>query len=174
MPRASWWTAHRTTWASAFLAAPFERCAVMTLDGRGERATSTYGVYRDGHYQALGEVQVPHSPGLLYEQVTTHLGFLASSDEYKVMALAAQGRPRWLDALKSHVHLLDRGQYRIDPSTWPSWWGQALLEHTTLQLAGWLRGTTGERQLAMAGGVALNRVANARLRDAGLFDEVWV
>lgn len=180
--------------ASAFLAAPFERCAVMTLDGRGERATSTYGVYRDGHYQALGEVQVPHSLGLLYEQVTTHLGFLASSDEYKVMALAAQGRPRWLSALKSHVHLLDRGQYRIDPIDLAKLVGparerggpltqdhfdltaslQALLEHTTLQLAGWLRETTGERQLAMAGGVALNCVANARLRDAGIFDEVWV
>lgn len=63
--------------ASAVLAAPFEHCAVMPLDGRGERATSTYGVYRDDSYRAIGEVQVPHSLGLLYEQVTTHLGFLA-------------------------------------------------------------------------------------------------
>ncbi|MBL3199680.1 carbamoyltransferase, partial [Klebsiella pneumoniae] len=41
-------------------------------------------------------------------------------------------------------------------------------------LAGWLQQRTGERQLAMAGGVALNCVMNARLRDSGLFDEVWV
>ncbi|MEF7615745.1 carbamoyltransferase C-terminal domain-containing protein [Aquincola sp. MAHUQ-54] len=180
--------------ASAFLAAPFDRCAVMTLDGRGERATTAYGVYRDDGYRTLGEVQVPHSLGLLYEQVTTHLGFLSSSDEYKVMALAAQGRPRWLGLLQEHLHLLDDGQYRLDPIDLAAVAGpprerggalgpqhldlaaslQALLEQAVLQLGAWLREASGERRLAMAGGVALNCVANARLRDSGLFDEVWV
>ena len=92
---------HLSHQASAFLAAPFSRCAVMTLDGRGERATTTYGRYRDDCYEPLGEVQVPHSLGILYEQITHHLGFLHSSDEYKVMALAAMGSPRYAPELRA-------------------------------------------------------------------------
>ena len=65
---------HLAHQASAFLAAPFERCAVMTLDGRGERATTTYGACSASGgalaYRSLGEVEMPHSLGLLYEQIT--------------------------------------------------------------------------------------------------------
>lgn len=180
--------------ASAFLAAPFERCAVMTLDGRGEHASTTYGRYRDNRYEALGEVRVPHSLGLLYEQVTTHLGFLHSSDEYKVMALAALGTPRRAALLRQHLVLQGDGQYRLLPLDLTEAFGpprargaamteahldlaaslQQVLEETVLALAGWLREATGEDRLAMAGGVALNCVMNARLRDAGIFREVWV
>jgi carbamoyltransferase len=180
--------------ASAFLAAPFSRCAVMTLDGRGERATTSYGRYRGSCYEALGEVQVPHSLGLLYEQVTAYLGFLHSSDEYKVMALAALGTPRHAGLLKEHVVVQDGGQYRIEPLDLPRLFGparvpgspmteayldlaaslQVVLEDTVLQLATWLREKTGEEDLAMAGGVALNCVMNAKLRDAGIFRRVWV
>lgn len=180
--------------ASAFLASPFESCAVMTLDGRGERATTTYGVWRDRRYRALGEVQMPHSLGLLYEQATTHLGFLHSSDEYKVMALAAMGRPRWVQALADRVHVRRDGQFTIDPIDFGAIAGparmpgapmeqrhldlaaslQQVLERTVLGLAGWLREASGEQALAMAGGVALNCVMNSRLRDEGPFTTVWV
>ena len=179
--------------ASAFLAAPFERCAVMTLDGRGEDATTAYGLWADGLYRPLGEVDMPHSLGLLYERVTSHLGFLHSSDEYKVMALAALGKPRFAEALQRHVRVFPDGRYeidRIDLSALvpPRERGAALeqphldlaaslqqvLERSALQLAAWLREASGEPLLAMAGGVALNCVMNARLRDAGLFDQVWV
>lgn len=185
---------HTCHQASAFLASPFERCAVMTLDGRGERATTTYGRYRDNRYEALGEVDMPHSLGMLYEQVTAHLGFLHSSDEYKVMALAALGTPRYRDALQAHVHIEPDGRYTIDPIDLAAMCGprrplgealaehhldlaaslQDVLEDTALKLGTWLRESTGERQLAMAGGVALNCVMNARLRDSGIFDAVWV
>ena len=180
--------------ASAFLAAPFDRCAVMTLDGRGERATTAYGVWRDGTYLPLGGVAVPHSLGLLYERVTAHLGFLASSDEYKVMALAALGRPAWGEALARHLRLLPGGRFEIAPIDLAALAGparvpgtplearhfdlaaslQQLLERTVLALAGWLREASGEPCLALAGGVALNCVMNARLRDEGPFDAVWV
>lgn len=86
---------HLSHEASAFLASPFDECAVMTLDGRGERASTSYGHYANGDYRRLGQVTLPHSLGLLYEDVTEHLGFLRSSDEYKVMALASYGRPRY-------------------------------------------------------------------------------
>ena len=180
--------------ASAFLASPFERCAVMTLDGRGERATTTYGRYHDERYSTLGEVLMPHSLGLLYESVTAHLGFLHSSDEYKVMALAALGTPRYAGLLREHLRTGEQGQYELTPLDMERAFGPArqsgsrlderqldlaaslqdLLEETVLQLARWLREASGERQLAMAGGVALNCVMNARLRDSGLFDSVWV
>jgi len=180
--------------ASAFLAAPFARCAVMTLDGRGERATTTYGRWRDDAYEPLGEVRMPHSLGMLYEQVTTHLGFLHSSDEYKVMALAALGTPRYARVLRAHLRLGANGDYTISPVDLAALCGPArepgtplaerdldlaaslqdVLEETVLALAGWLREASGERRLAMAGGVALNCVMNARLRDSGIFDAVWV
>jgi len=80
---------HMAHEASAFMAAPFGRCAVLTMDGRGERATTSYGVF-DGHdYRRIKQIGLPDSLGLLYERVTQHLGFLHSSDEYKVMALAS-------------------------------------------------------------------------------------
>jgi carbamoyltransferase len=180
--------------ASAYLAAPFEHCAVMTLDGRGEEATTTYGRFRDHRYEPIGEVLMPHSLGLLYERVTSHLGFLHSSDEYKVMALAALGKPVHLDTFRSLVSVGPEGRYRIEAFDPAALFGparergapleqrhfdltaslQAILEETVLQLAQWLRTASGERQLAMAGGVALNCVMNARLRDAKIFDEVWV
>ena len=180
--------------ASAFLAAPFQSCAVLTLDGRGERATTTYGVYRDHRYQPLGEVTMPHSLGLLYERMTTHLGFLHSSDEYKVMALAAMGRPRWGQALADRVLVKSGGQFRVDDIDLIALAGpprepgtpllqahldlaaslQQVLERTVLAIAGWLREISGEHALAMAGGVALNCVMNSRLRDEGPFEAVWV
>ncbi|WP_029000462.1 carbamoyltransferase family protein [Azohydromonas australica] len=179
--------------ASAFLAAPFERCAVMTLDGRGEDATTAYGLWDGRLYRPLGEVDMPHSLGLLYERVTSHLGFLHSSDEYKVMALAALGQPRFAEALQRQVRVFPDGRYEIDaldlnalvpqrergaaleqPHLDLAASLQHVLERSALQLAAWLREASGEPLLAMAGGVALNCVMNARLRDSKLFDQVWV
>src|SRR5215213_9534089 len=89
--------------ASAFHASPFADAAVMTLDGQGERATTWYGVGRGTELEQIGQVDYPHSLGLLYERVTEHLGFLHSSDEYKVMALASFGKPRYVDAFREIV-----------------------------------------------------------------------
>ena len=184
--------------ASAFLAAPFEHAAVMTLDGRGERATTTYGAAsRRGDavvYRPLGQVDMPNSLGLLYEKITTHLGFLHSSDEYKVMALAALGTPTFKAALRDHVRLGAEGRFVVEPFDAAGLFGparargaglgqshfdiaaslQAVLEDTVLGIARWLRDASGEPNLAMAGGVALNCVMNAKLRDSGLFERVWV
>lgn len=199
MPRPPRWQWHHVDHhlchqASAFLACPFERCAVMTLDGRGEVATTAYGHATPDAYESLGQVNMPHSLGLLYEQVTQHLGFLHSSDEYKVMALAAMGQPRFKDALCEVVRTLEDGQYEVGDLPLSVLVGpprrpgetltedhldlaaslQDVLEETVLKLASWLRQKTGESKLAMAGGVALNCLMNARLRDSGIFEQVWV
>jgi carbamoyltransferase len=184
---------HLAHQASAFLAAPFDDAAVLTLDGRGEAASTQYGLFRDGNYERLGEVRLPHSLGLLYEDVTRHLGFLHSSDEYKVMALASFGTNRLVAQVRERVRWLGDGRYEVQPMPFGEWvprrergepFGpehadlaravQIVLEETALAVARWLRGVTGSRNLAMAGGVALNCVMNAKLRDAGLFDAVWV
>jgi len=184
---------HLAHQASAFLAAPFDDTAVLTLDGRGEAGSTQYGVFRDGEYRRLGEVRLPHSLGLLYEDVTRHLGFLHSSDEYKVMALASFGTPRLAEAMRAHVRWKGDGQYEIEPVDFTRWCAprtrhapftdehadvaravQIVLEETALTIARWLREASGVRNLAMAGGVALNCVMNAKLRDAGVFDRIWV
>ena len=185
---------HEAHAASAFLPSPFQHAAVMTLDGRGEIATTTYAI-GDGHaLTRIGQVNFPHSLGLLYEQVTEYLGFLPSSDEYKVMALASFGRPSFIAGLREIVRVDDDGSYRIVDPCLEERFGprrerggpleqrhydlahslQQVLEETVLELAGWLHRATGCDDLCLAGGVALNCVMNARLRDRGPFSRIWI
>jgi carbamoyltransferase len=185
---------HLSHAASAFHASPYKKAAVMTMDGRGEMATTSYYVGRDNDLTNIGQVNMPHSLGLLYEKVTTHLGFLHSSDEYKVMALASYGKPEFEKEFKDMIHVGDNGQYTIDDVDFDAIFGpmrkkgdeftahhfniahslQKVLQETVLQLADWLYEQTKEETLCMAGGVALNCVMNAYLRDHGKFKNIWV
>ncbi|HEV7751896.1 MAG TPA: carbamoyltransferase C-terminal domain-containing protein [Baekduia sp.] len=181
--------------ASAHLASPYATSAVLVADGRGERASSLLGRYdADGALETLHVQELPHSLGLLYEELTAHLGFRRSSDEYKVMAMASYGRPDHLQRLGELVHATGDGGFRTEPVDWEALapalaqggdgWGpehaalaasvQRLVEDVLLDLAGWLHEQTGETRLTLAGGVALNCVANARLLREGPFDEIWV
>jgi carbamoyltransferase len=180
--------------ASCFNCSPFERAAVMTLDGRGEKATTGYAVGAGQRIEWVGQVHLPHSPGLLYERVTEYLGFLHSSDEYKVMALASFGKPRYLAEFREIVRLGAGGRYTIGPLKLEERFGparqrggpldqrhfdiasslQVVLEETVLELARWLHGVADSDNLCLAGGVALNCVMNARLRDRGPFRDIFV
>ena len=180
--------------ASAFYASPFTRAAVLTLDGRGERATTTYSLGSGTRMDRLGQVDMPHSLGLLYEQVTAYLGFLPSSDEYKVMALASFGGPGYRDEFRDIVRVGPEGRYTVAPTRLEERFGparrrgepleqrhydvaqglQTVLEEAALEIARWLREASGAGDLCMAGGVALNCVMNARLRDNSPFTRVWV
>ncbi|MDI1460685.1 carbamoyltransferase C-terminal domain-containing protein [Catellatospora sp. KI3] len=182
--------------ASAALAAPVGGdTAVLVLDGRGEATSHLSGVYRDGLLRPLYGQTLPHSLGLLYEDLTAHLGFLRSCDEYKVMALASYGRARFLPALRELVYPTADGGFRTEPVDWAAMAKarhheddpldddhadlacsvQHRLEEVLLDLAAWLYDASGgATRLALAGGVALNCVANARLAADGPFDDVWV
>ena len=181
--------------ASAFHASPFERAAVLTLDGRGERATTGYAIGQGTDLEWLGQVQMPHSLGMLYEQVTYYLGFLHSSDEYKVMALASFGKPRFASEFLAMVQLGHDGRYTIDPPRLEEQFGPARLrggplEQRHFDIAPFASGRPGRDRagagavaatrllavddLCLAGGVALNCVINARLRDKGPFRDIWV
>src|SRR3569833_624563 len=184
-------TAHA---ASAFYCSPLENAAVFTADGRGEYATTTYNIGSNNQLDRIGQVNMPHSLGLLYEQVTTHLGFLHSSDEYKVMALASYGKPTFLYDFRDIIQVGKNGQYTINDRRFTERFGplrlrheeftmhlfniahsmQAVLEETMLELSEWLYAETQQDNLCMAGGVALNCVSNARIRDRGPFRNIWV
>ncbi|MDR5822419.1 carbamoyltransferase C-terminal domain-containing protein [Caballeronia sp. LZ043] len=195
-PRFTWHNVdhHLCHEASAFLAAPFDDTAVLTMDGRGEGVTTSLGQFVNGEYQRLKQVELPHSLGLLYEAVTGYLGFLHSSDEYKVMALASFGKPAYVHQFREVVKYRHDGSYTVEAPRLVERFGparerggpltqhhfdiahslQVVLEETALELARWLHEKTGLANLAMAGGVALSCVMNARLRDRGPFEEVWV
>ncbi|GAB3903146.1 carbamoyltransferase C-terminal domain-containing protein [Larkinella knui] len=185
---------HRSHAASAFLPSPYEKAAVLVLDGRGEAISTSYWLGEGNQMTLIGEVSLPHSLGLLYEQMTTYLGFLHSSDEYKVMALASFGKPVYADYFRSLITLQENGRYAIAPLQLEAQFGpardkgeplealhfdiassvQTVLEETVLELIGWLHEKTGAENLCLAGGVALNCVMNARLRDHGPFKNIWV
>src|SRR5690349_18367148 len=182
--------------ASAGLAAPDTdgNLAVLVLDGRGEAASHLAGVYRDGRLESLAAQALPHSLGLLYEDLTRHLGFQHSSDEYKVMALASYGKPRFLPLFRDLVYANDDGGFTVDRVDWTALTKsrpadgemteehadlaasvQTRLEEVLLDLVNWTYvAAGGPSTLAMAGGTALNCVANARIAAEGPFARVWV
>lgn len=179
--------------ASAYLAAPWRDSSVLVLDGRGEVASHLAGRATGGDLETLFTQHLPHSLGLMYEEATEHLGFRRSSDEYKVMAMAAYGLPAFITEFRSLICTNGEGGFTVAPIDWGSFvkrrrsedaWTadhadlassvQTRLEEVLLELATWLHAQTGGRQLTMAGGVALNCVANSRLCEQGPFDKIWV
>jgi len=179
--------------ASAYLTAPTATSSVLVLDGRGERASHLAGRAVNGELKVLAIQELPHSLGLVYEEATAHLGFRRSSDEYKVMALASYGRPRFLPALRELLRATGDGGFTTAPIDWrrftpPAGKGEAWreehadlaasvqvrLQEVALELARWLHEQTGDDDLTMAGGVALNCVANSWLAEHGPFQRIWV
>jgi carbamoyltransferase len=179
--------------ASAGLAAPTRTSSVLVVDGRGEAHSHLAGRYRDGELEILHRQALPESLGLLYESLTDHLGFLRSSDEFKVMALASYGEPRFLPELRETVRATGDGGFRAQAPDWTRFaprrvddgtWGgdhadlaasvQAVVEEVLVDLATWLHEQTGDTVLTMAGGTALNCVANSRIWRETPFEEVWV
>jgi carbamoyltransferase len=178
--------------ASAYLAGPLEEASVLVLDGRGERSSALLGRANDGTLEILATQPLPHSLGLLYEDVTEHLGFLRSSDEYKVMGLAAHGQPVHLAELRRLIRTSPEGGFVTEPVDWSAFakprgddgWEpehadlaasvQTRLEEVLLELTEWLWTRTHDTALVMAGGVALNCVANSRLVEESPFSQIWV
>jgi carbamoyltransferase len=200
---------HMAHAASAFYPSPFERAAVLTIDGVGEWATTSLGAGDGADLRLFSEIAYPHSLGLLYSAFTAFCGFKVNSGEYKLMGLAPYGEPRYYDAIRDHlIDLRDDGSYRIDTGFFDYLTGtrmtgerfaslfggparvaetpitrremdlaasiQKLTEEVMLRSARHLRDITGEVNLVLAGGVALNCVANGKLAAAGVFERIWI
>ncbi|MES2149512.1 MAG: carbamoyltransferase [Pseudomonadota bacterium] len=200
---------HMAHAASAFYPSPFERAAILTIDGVGEWATTSLGAGEGNSIRLFSEINYPHSLGLLYSAFTYFCGFKVNSGEYKLMGLAPYGQPVYYEAIRKHlIDVREDGSYRLDTSYFGYLSGmvmtgerfaalfggaarapetpitrremdlaasiQKLTEEIMLRTARHLASITGERNLVLAGGVALNCVANGKLAAAGVFDQIWI
>src|SRR5256886_9966570 len=106
---------HESHAASAFYPSPFKTAAILTIDGVGEWATSSYGRGQDHEIHLEAETHFPHSLGLLYSAFTYYTGFKVNSGEYKVMGLAPYGEPKYVPLIKDKLlEVRDDGSLKMN------------------------------------------------------------
>src|SRR5438105_3379269 len=200
---------HESHAASAFFPSPFERAAVLTMDGVGEWTTTSLALGKGRDLKVIREIHFPHSLGLLYSAFTYYTGFKVNSGEYKVMGLAPYGDPRYANVIRERlIDVKEDGSFRLNLEYFEYCTGltmtngrfdqlfggpprkpnapltqremdlaasiQAVIEEVVLKLARGVARETGERNLCLAGGVALNCVANGKLLRERCFDRLWL
>ena len=152
---------HASHAATAFYGSPFDQAAVVTLDGVGEHETATISRAQGSSIETLSAGCLPHSLGLLYSAVTAYLGFEVNDGEYKVMGMAAYGKPTLYDEFRSLVTLLPNGLFKIDQTHFDFLCPVELPFILHVAAAAMRQANSGN--LCMAGGVALNSLANGRI-----------
>ena len=200
---------HLSHAASAFFPSPFERAAVLTMDGVGEWTTTSLALGDGNKLSVIKEIHFPHSIGLLYSAMTYYTGFKVNSGEYKVMGLAPYGEPKYANLIKDHlIDIKEDGSFALDMSYFNYCTGltmtndkfdalfggpprkqesiltqremdlaasiQVVVEEVVIKLAKGVAKTTGEKNLCLAGGVALNCVANGKLLKEKVFEHLWI
>jgi carbamoyltransferase len=106
---------HLSHAAAAFYPSPFDRAAILTVDGVGEWSTATYGIGHDNRVDLYDELRFPNSVGLLYSAFTSFTGFKINSGEYKLMGLAPYGQPIYADLIKQKVvHIEENGAVQLN------------------------------------------------------------
>lgn len=200
---------HQSHAASAFYFSPYDKAAVLCLDGVGEWATTSAWMGDGKELRPLWEIDFPHSLGLLYSAFTYFTGFKVNSGEYKLMGLAPYGVPKYTDIiLEKVIDLKDDGTFRLDMQYFNYCTGltmtndkfaalfggparspetsitqremdiaasiQKVTEEVVLRLARTVQKETGADYLCLAGGVALNCVANGRILREGPFKDIWI
>jgi len=200
---------HLSHAGAAFYPSPFEKAAVLCMDGVGEWATTSAWIGEGSSLTPLWEINFPHSLGLLYSAFTYYCGFKVNSGEYKLMGLAPYGEPNYVDLIKDHlIDIKPDGTFRLDLSYFKFHRGfrmtgrkfhklfgrpprkgeteltqfhmdlaasiQVVTEEIVIKLGRSLQEETGARHLCLAGGVALNCVANGKLLKENIFDQIWI
>jgi carbamoyltransferase len=200
---------HLSHAASAYYPSPFDRAAVLTMDGVGEWTTTSLALGQGRALKVEREIHFPHSLGLLYSAFTYYTGFKVNSGEYKVMGLAPYGEPRYAQTIRDHlIDVKDDGSFRLNLDYFDYCTGltmtnerfatlfggparrpeerltqremdlaasiQAVTEEVVLKLAQAIARDTGEKNLCLAGGVALNCVANGKLLRKRYYDRLWL
>ena len=200
---------HLSHAASAFFPSPFNKAAVLCLDGVGEWSSSTVWIGEDNNLTPKWEIHFPHSLGLLYSAFTYFTGFKVNSGEYKLMGLAPYGEPKYYDLiLENLIDLKEDGTFKLDMSYFnyavgltmtskrfnklfnsePRKPEEALTQHQ-MDIAASIQKVTEEvvirlcktikkefdvDYLCLAGGVALNCVANGKLLRSNIFKDIWI
>jgi carbamoyltransferase len=104
---------HLAHLASAFFVSPFERAALLSIDGFGDFISTMWAIGEGNSIEVLGQVEYPHSTGIVYTATTQFLGFPHYGDEGKVMGLAPYGRPRFIEEFRHIIRTEERGQFRL-------------------------------------------------------------
>jgi carbamoyltransferase len=107
---------HRSHLASAFFPSPFNKAALLSIDGSGDFTTTMTGVGNDNQIEVLKSIDFPHSIGLFYTAMTQWLGFPHYGDEYKVMGLAPYGQPKYTDKIEELIQTTDDGLFKLNLS----------------------------------------------------------
>ena len=200
---------HQSHAASAFYFSPFQKAAVLCLDGVGEWATTSAWLGENNQLTPLWEIDFPHSLGLLYSAFTYYTGFKVNSGEYKLMGLAPYGEPKYKSLILDRLlDLKEDGTFKLDMQYFNYCTGltmtnakfdelfggpprksesevsqremdiaasiQKVTEEVVLRLCNTLHKETGAEYLCLAGGVALNCVANGRILREGPFKDIWI
>ena len=200
---------HQSHAASAFYFSPFQKAAVLCLDGVGEWATTSAWLGENNQLTPLWEIDFPHSLGLLYSAFTYYTGFKVNSGEYKLMGLAPYGEPKYKSLILDRLlDLKEDGTFKLDMQYFNYCTGltmtnakfdelfggpprksesevsqremdiaasiQKVTEEVVLRLCNTLHKETGAAYLCLAGGVALNCVANGRILREGPFKDIWI
>ena len=199
---------HHSHAASAFFASPFKEAAIVTIDGVGEWSTISIHHGKDNKIETLKETYFPNSLGLLYSTITAYLGFKVLNDEYKVMGLAAYGKPSYYEKFKEKlIDIKDDGSFSLNMDYFSythkeqmfsnkleEEFGQRrnpgeaieerhkdiaaslqkLTEEIVLLIVNHAYKLTNSKKLCMAGGVALNCVANGKLLQKDLFEKIFI
>ncbi|MDF2189772.1 carbamoyltransferase [Paraflavitalea sp. CAU 1676] len=207
---------HLSHAASAFYPSPYNKAAILTMDGVGEWATGSISLGEGNRITVLKEIGFPHSLGLFYSAFTYYCGFKVNSGEYKLMGLAPYGDEKservaqYRQLIKSKlIDLKEDGSLYLDQEyfdyavglrmaqdhKWHQLFGiarrketdpleqshcdlalaaQQVLEEAVINLAKEAKRITGADYLCLAGGVALNCVANGKLESLGLFRKLFI
>ncbi len=211
---------HRAHLASAFFVSPFDRAAVVSVDGFGDFVSTMWGNGETNSLSTSDEVCFPHSLGLFYLALTQYLGFPKYGDEYKVMGLSAYGQPTEMEKMRSIVRLRPNGRFELnldhflhhsegvsmvwdqgEPTVGRAWSSaleellgppralrdpvlprhqnlaasvQAMYEEAFFHLLDHVQSKTGQTNLALAGGCAMNSVANGKIYARTKFSKLYV
>ena len=200
---------HRSHAASAFFPSPYQKAAVLCLDGVGEWATSSVWLGENNRLRSLWDIEFPHSLGLLYSAFTYYTGFKVNSGEYKLMGLAPYGEPKYAQLIMDKlIDIKADGRFRLDMSYFDYAAGltmtnrkfadlfggprrepesevsqkemdlarsvQLVTEEIILKLAANIHKELDVDYLCLAGGVALNCVANGRILRESPFEDIWI
>lgn len=211
---------HRAHLASSFFVSPFEKAALLSVDGFGDFVSCMWGLGEANKIDIDHWVEFPHSIGILYTAITQFLGFPKYGDEYKVMGLASYGEPEFKTQMNSLLKVTNGLSFELDlryflhhsqgvQMTWDSGYpemsnvfadslssllgerrngGEAVdrrhqniaaslqhhLEEVEFHMLNSLYEKTRSENLCLAGGVALNCVANGKITDRTPFRNIYI
>ena len=200
---------HESHAASAFYPSPFQKAAILTMDGVGEWTTTSFGAGNGNKIELLADIKFPHSLGLLYSAFTYYTGFKVNSGEYKVMGLAPYGEPKYKQLIYDHlIDVKEDGSFKMNMEYFNYCAGltmtnkkfdklfdgpprrpesnltqkdmdlarslQDVTEEIVMKMGNYVYKETGLKNLSLAGGVALNCVANGKLLREGPYEKIWI